>query len=170
MARLTHSLQLPLVTLDGRNDLDAQAARLSVPAKPEWLAARIASLLSPYYEKNTPQAVREMEAEDWVISLTGRPRWAVDAAVRWWKGPDNPMRHKRPLEGDIVAKVTEAMGAVLAAQVKVRAFDAGVMLPAREPEPEERSLTPDERRAIAAKLGLPDLSAKSFPAAGEGEA
>lgn len=154
MARLTHSLQLPLVTVEGRNDLDAQAARLAVPAKPEWLAARIASLLSPYYEKDTPQAVREMEAEDWVISLTGRPRWAVDAAVRWWKGPDNPMRHKRPMEGDIVARVTEAMGAVLAAQVKVRAFDAGVTLPERLPEPPRKPMTAEQAAAIMAEAGF----------------
>lgn len=154
VARLTHSLQLPLVTVEGRNDIDAQAARLAVPAKPEWLAARIASLLSPYYEKDTPQAVREMEAEDWVISLTGRPRWAVDAAVRWWKGPDNPMRHRRPFEGDIVARVIVEMGAVRAAQVKINAFDAGVTIPAPPSEPERKPMTAEQAAAIMAEVGF----------------
>lgn len=154
LERLTHSLRLPLVTDQARNDLADQAARLAVPAKPEWLAARIASLLSPYYEKDTPQAVREMEAEDWVISLTGRPRWAVDAAVRWWKGPDNPMRHRRPFEGDIVARVIVEMGAVRAAQVKISAFDAGVTIPARLPEPERKPMTAEQAAAIMAEVGF----------------
>jgi len=71
--------------------------------------ARIASLLSPYYEKDIPQAVREMDAEDWRQSLAGFPEWAVERAVRWWKGEDNPERRKRPLEGDIAARCRKEM-------------------------------------------------------------
>lgn len=139
---MTHSLRSPLVTLQDRNDLEAKAAPLSVPARPEWIAARVASLLSPYYEKDTPQAVREMDADDWVLSLIEYPRWAIDAAVRWWKGRDNEKRDRRPKEGDIAARAAIEMGAVKAAKIKISAFDAGVTLakpqePARPPISEE---------------------------------
>lgn len=83
-----------------------------VPVEPVWCLARVAALLSPYYEKETPQAVREMEAEDWREALAEFPRWAIERAVRWWKSADNPDRRKRPLEGDIAARCRVEMNGV----------------------------------------------------------
>lgn len=77
-----------------------------------WISARVAALLSPYYEKDIPQAVREMEAEDWREALAEFPRWAIERAVRWWKSADNPDRRKRPLEGDIAARCRIEMNGV----------------------------------------------------------
>lgn len=143
--QLRHSLLSPLVTEQSRNELAAQADRLSVPAPGDWLAARVASLLSPYYEKETPQGVRMMEAEDWIASLSGSPRWAVDAAVRWWKGPENDKRHRRPMEGDIAARVIVEMDAVRAAKIKIGAFDSGVKL-SKPQEPDRPQISEEERQ------------------------
>lgn len=147
--QLTHSLRLPLVTQQDRNDLEAKVAPLAVPAPPAWIAARVASLLSPYYEKDTPQAVREMDAEDWVLSLIEYPRWAIDAAVRWWKGPENDKRHRRPFEGDIAARAKIEMGAVNAAKIKIGAFDAGIRIGGSQGQ-ERAPITEEERARRAA--------------------
>lgn len=169
MQQLTHSLKSPLVTEQSRNELAAQADRLSVPAPGEWLAARVASLLSPYYEKETPQAVRVMEAEDWIAILSGSPRWAVDAAVRWWKGPENDKRHRRPMEGDIAARVIVEMDAVRAAKVKVAAFDAGGFALPKPSEPERERVSPERAAEIWAEFGMPNFTPKPFPSTGDGE-
>jgi len=71
--------------------------------------ARVAALLSPYYDKNTAQAVREIEAEDWLEALAPYPQWAIERAVRWWKSAENADRRKRPLEGDIAARCIAEM-------------------------------------------------------------
>lgn len=170
VAQLTHSLRSPLATLTQRNEVAAQVEALSQPASPVWILARVAALLNPYYEKDTPQAIREMEAEDWLAALDGKPQWAITAAVRWWKGEHNPARNKRPMDGDIAARVTIETEALRAGTVRVQAFDAG-MLP-KPAEPERKMLSVEERRAIAIAAGMPDLSAiaKPFPTTGEAQA
>ena len=144
---------------------------LSAPASPVWILARVAALLSPYYEKDTPQAVREMEAEDWLASLAGKPEWAITSAVRWWKGPDNPDRRKRPMEGDIAARVAVETQALRAGRILVDAFDAGVNVKQISHQPVRAVPSAEDRRAIAVSLGMPDLSAlaKPFPATGSNQ-
>lgn len=118
LERLTHLLRsqgdVPKQTLE------VAIASLSTPARPEWVMARTASLLSPYYEKDVPQGVRVMEAEDWADALAEFPQWAIQKAAQWWKSADNPDRRKRPLEGDIAARARFEMQAVRAAQIKLR--------------------------------------------------
>lgn len=82
---------------------------------------RIAALLDPYFDKGTPPMVRALEAEDWAEELRVFPKWAVEAAARWWKSGDNPDRRKRPLEGDIAARCRKEMDAIRAAQVVLAA-------------------------------------------------
>lgn len=144
-------MQPPLVTKQDRDSLAALAAPLSVPAEPAWIAARVASLLSPYYEKNTPQGIREMEADDWVLALRLYPRWAIDAAVRWWKGLDNDNRHRRPLEGDISKRATAEMMAVNAAKIKISGFDNGIR-PLPKPQYRPPAQITDEERARRAEV------------------
>lgn len=90
---------------------------LSAPAQPAWTMARIAALLSPYYEKDMPQAVQMMEAQDWAEALAEYPQWVIERAVRWWKSADNPDRRKRPFEGDIAARCDVEMGGIRAANL-----------------------------------------------------
>lgn len=110
--------------------------------------ARCLALLNPYFEKETPQAVREIEAEDWAASLHEFPRWAIERAARWWKGPANQYRHRRPLEGDIAARCGIEMDAVRAARVHLRRTE----WQPDEPEQEREPPTPEEQaeRAKAA--------------------
>lgn len=111
--------QLQPADLPAKAEIEATIAALAQPANPSWILARVASLLLPYYEKDTPQAVREMEAEDWLESLADMPQWAVDRSVRWWKGPDNPDRRKRPVEGDIARLAKQLLNNIQAVQVIV---------------------------------------------------
>jgi len=83
--------------------------------------ARVASLMLPYFEKDTAQVVRKMELEDWSKALGEFPKWAINDAVFWWKSDDNKNRRKIPLHGDIVARVKIEMGAVRAANIKLKA-------------------------------------------------
>lgn len=114
MAWLMRLPQLPPDDLPEMHEVEATVAALSEPANPTWCMARVAALLSPYYDKDTPQAVREIEAEDWLEALAEYPQWAIERAVRWWKSADNDQRRKRPLEGDIAARCRVEMRGIKA--------------------------------------------------------
>lgn len=124
---------------------------MTPPADSTWMLARIAALLSPYYEKDVPQAVRRIEAEDWVAALSDFPQWAIERSVRWWKSADNPNRRKRPLEGDIAARCKAEMAPIRAAHIALAAGE-----PVRSaPQPErcaERLIPLAERRARASEI------------------
>ena len=127
--------------------VERAAALLLEPADPVWCMARVAALLSPYYEKDTPQAVREIEAEDWLDALGGFPRWAIEDAARWWKSAENPRRRQRPMEGDIAERCRSAVGDVRAVPVLLRA-------PRRIEGPPREPVSPERARAILAEAGL----------------
>jgi hypothetical protein len=119
--------------------------------------ARIAALLSPYYEKDVPQAVRVMEAEDWAEALAEYPQWAIQNAVRWWKSEHNQDRRKRPMEGDIAAVCHKEMDAVRAA-----AFILSQPLapPSAPSLPRPDAPTAEERRQIAQRTMAEVFNAK----------
>lgn len=132
--------QLLPADLPDQGKIEDAVSALSHPAGSGWILARVASLLLPYYEKDTPQVIREMEAEDWLESLSGIPVWAIDLAVRWWKGPDNPDRRRRPLEGDISSRAKMHFGNVRAVPAIV-----GKIRVAQKPTPEPpKTVTPEE--------------------------
>jgi hypothetical protein len=142
-------LRLPQLRPDelpAQAEIEATVAALSEPANPSWILARIASLLLPYYEKDTPQAVREMEAEDWLEAMADLPRWAIDRAVRWWKGPDNPDRRKRPMEGDISKLSKRYAGNVKAVPLLADRMRAQAK---PQPIPHQSEITEDERQRRA---------------------
>lgn len=129
--------RLPQDQLPAKADVERVSSKLMVPVEPVWCLARVAALLSPYYEKETPQAVREMEAEDWREALAEFPRWAIERAVRWWKSADNPDRRKRPLEGDIAARCRIEMNGVPSAVKMLELRRTGPDFSKKE-EPRER--------------------------------
>jgi hypothetical protein len=141
---------------DGPRDLQAierEIDDLTEEVNPVWLMARVASLLSPYYEKDVPQAVREMEAEDWAVALEVYPQWAIEKAVRWWKGAENPDRKRRPMEGDIAAKCHEYMDGVRAGQ---RILARGEEFPVYRaiPAPDRTPVSKEAAAEIVAKAGF----------------
>ena len=153
LAQLTPSRLWPT---DSPRDLEAVERAvndLTQEVSPVWLMARIAALLSPYYEKDVPQAVREMEAEDWAAALSEYPQWAVEKAVRWWKGAENPDRKRRPMEGDIAAKCHEYLDGVRAGQRILAAGESWpperVSIPQRDPP-----CSPEAAAEIMARAGF----------------
>ena len=82
------------------------------PCDTRWLAVCVASMLSSYYQRDEPQPVRDKIMADWLDALRPYPAWAVDSACRWWRSEDNPDRRRRPLEGDIVARVRRELRGV----------------------------------------------------------
>jgi hypothetical protein len=123
---------------------------LMTSASGVWISARVAALLSPYYEKDIPQAVRKMEAEDWEQALSGFPQWAIERSVRWWKSDANTDRRKRPLEGDIVARCRVEMDGVASACKVLEMKQRGAE---HKPEPRER-LTADRAAEIMRDVGF----------------
>ena len=123
---------------------------LMTSASGVWISARVAALLSPYYEKDIPQAVRKMEAEDWEQALSGFPQWAIERAVRWWKSDANADRRKRPLEGDIVARCRVEMDGVASASKVLEMKQRGIE---HKPEPRER-MTADRAAEIMRDVGF----------------
>lgn len=98
---------------------------MTVPASREWVLGRVAALLSQYYAADLPQSIVKVMADDWAEALSGHPEWAITKAVRWWKSQDNPERKRKPLEGDIAARVNFEMGIVSVAKGAIKRFDSG---------------------------------------------
>jgi hypothetical protein len=131
--------------VENRTDRDRIAngiKQLSVPADPAWIMARVLALLTPYFTASVPEAVRRIEAEDWMAALKGYPHWAIEKAVRWWKSDENPDHRRKPLEGDIVERVKFEMGVLSFGAMKVREYDEGYRK--RTMEPERVPPTPEE--------------------------
>ena len=141
--------QLPPEELPEISEVEATVAALTEPCRVPWLMARVAALLSPYYDKDTPQVVREMEAEDWLEALAEYPQWAVERAVRWWKSEHNADRRKRPMEGDISAKCRAEMHGIKALPDLLRRRKTA---PRPLPAPGRIVPTVEERREIAKRV------------------
>jgi hypothetical protein len=124
-------------------------AVLSEPCNPAWCMARVAALLNPYYDKDTPQAVRQMEAEDWLEALREYPQWAIERSVRWWKSDENADRRKRPLEGDIAARCKVEMRGIGAVPKLLGLKAEGRYI---EPEKPREKASHEERRAMATAI------------------
>lgn len=134
---------------------------LSRPASGQWLMARVASLLMDYYAADVPSAIISMAAADWADELGEFPQWAVDMAVRWWKGAENPDRRKKPLPGDIAVRAKFEMGAIAVANLAVRRFDEGKLPPAK-PGKASAGSPEDRQRAAAEILAAAGFRPKSF--------
>lgn len=133
-----------------------------------WTLGRVAALLNPYFDKATPQGIREIEAEDWAEAVKDFPKWAIERACRWWKSADNPERRKRPLEGDITLRIRREMEAVRVAKTRLDRgwVSKSVIREPITPEPEKVLPDAESRAAIMAAAGF---KPKGFPKVGEGK-
>jgi hypothetical protein len=141
--------QLPKEQWPQMQSVEKAVAVLSEPCNPAWCMARVAALLNPYYDKDTPQAVRQMEAEDWLEALREYPQWAIERAVRWWKSAENEDRRKKPLEGDIANRCAFEMRGIGAVPVLLQLKASGRYI---EPEAPRPKLSQAERQAIAERV------------------
>ena len=153
---LKHSLPSLNDCPDTRRKAMAAVTALSEPAHPAKVMARVLALLNPYFDKDTPQAIREIEAEDWASALSAYPYWAIEKAARWWKSDENPDRRKRPLEGDLVARTKREMDAVSAARIKLESGIAGRTHEEQRPQRTEAEMA--EMRERMARVGNETLA------------
>lgn len=70
-----------------------------------WISGRIETLLSHYYQPDSPSEVRDGAIDDWVEILCHLSRPAIEMACAAWLR-DHPRR--RPTPGDIRAKASTA--------------------------------------------------------------
>ena len=150
LAWLRHLPKLQQNVLPEKDTVLRIQKTLMTPCSGVWISARVAALLNPYYDKDTPHGVRKMEAEDWEQALSGFPQWAIERAVRWWKSDANADRRKRPLEGDIVARCRVEMDGVASASKVLEMKQRGAE---HKPEPRER-MTADRAAEIMRDVGF----------------
>jgi hypothetical protein len=150
LAWLRRSPQWLPTSLPEKNTVLRIQKTLMTPADGVWILVRVSALLNPYYDKNTPEVVKKMEAQDWFYSLKDFPQWAIERAVRWWKSDANTDRRKRPLEGDIVARCRVEMDGVASASKVLEMMQRGAE---HKPEVRER-LTADRAAEIMRDVGF----------------
>jgi hypothetical protein len=152
--------QLPKEQWPEMQSVETAVAVLSEPCNPAWCMARVAALLNPYYDKETPPMVRQMEAQDWLEALASYPQWAIERAVRWWKSADNPDRRKKPLEGDIAARCKVEMRGIGAVPKLLNIKAQGRYI---EPDKPREKLSAQDRQAISARvLAQANFTPKTF--------
>ena len=146
----------PIKSRIDRDQIEAGIKLLSHPCDQRWLMARVLALLFPYYAADVPEGIRVMDAEDWRASLRDYPQWAIEKSVRWWKSDENDKRAKKPVEGDILARVKHEMGILAINKIMVSRFSDSYR--EREREVERVAPTPDEleRRRVYAEQVVQD--------------
>jgi len=147
-----------LEKLEERNEVQATIDRLSKPAPAKLLLERVATTLMQYYVADVGAVAARNVAEDYREELKTYPVWAVRRACRWWLSVKNEERRRRPLPGDIAARVLEEMRPVRGAICKVMAFDRGEL---PEAPPVEISAEDQERRRAFAENLIAPLRRKS---------
>lgn len=142
-----------------RGERDAVAASVAAalhPAPRGWILARIASLLASYptYGETPPEGAVRLDAQDWAAILDGLPQWSIDRAVRWWRGPDNDWRGRKPQPGDIAARARLEIGPFRVGQKAVERFDAGTALPGVAGTTSERRVTAEQAERMIKQAGF----------------
>lgn len=84
------------------------------------------------------------------------PEWAVTNACRWWIGPDNADRKRRPQAGDIASRIKWELGAVAMGEVRVSSFR-----PSNSEVRDPRSDKEIQRMAEAGQRAIDALKAKA---------
>lgn len=108
----------------------------------EWIAGRIATLLSHYWRDDDPVELLTAMAADWVEILAGMPQKAVqEACIQYLR--NEPRR--KPTPGAILEMARMAMPA----PTVVRNFIAAPVL-----APDRVVVTKDQREAIMEEVGF----------------
>lgn len=123
---------------------------LTIPATRQWIAGRVATLLSQYFASSIPSEVMTAIAADWHEELQSYPGWALQKACRWWMSADNSERRKKPMPGDIAIRAKREMGVVKIADRAVRQFGG----PVSKPSVRQPPATPEAADAIVDAAGF----------------
>lgn len=127
---------------------DIAVAYLGRAAPIDWVAGRVATLLSHYFVASQDERVAAAVAEDWCETLHGYPAWAIANACLWWMSRENPRKHCKPLPGDIQERAHIEEAPLRAARTILR---LGIL----EPTPKREVVQIEDaakRRAFAEKV------------------
>lgn len=102
---------------------------LEAPAREDFTARRVTTLLLHYFVASMPANFHEAVADDWLDELEGYPDWAITAACKWWVGSENKNKHRKPVPGDISAICKKEVGPISIARFALTRFDRGELLP-----------------------------------------
>lgn len=141
---------------------------LQRPATAKWIVARVTVLLSHYFVAATDEGVQAGMLDDWVRALMSFPAWAIVEAVDFWLGPKNPHRYRRPLPGDLVERIEQAVAPVEICERLAKRHADGWQGWRRAPVAERPMPTPEEieaRRKFAAEV-IQNLYPGSLPVLG----
>jgi hypothetical protein len=143
----------PKLTAKDAERLRTAVARLTVPVDEEWLAGRIATLLSHYFIEDRSEGLARAVADDWIAAVMGDPcppAWAINAGCIAYIGGPNARR--RPMPGEIRDLAFGQMPWLIKAQFRLKihddperwawhqmAKDFALMSPDPEPTPEHRA-------------------------------
>ena len=116
-------ISLPIQTQSAAQTISEQAKALRIPATKQWIAGRVATLLSQYFASSVPVEVMAAIAEDWHEELKAYPSWAIQNACRWWMSAENEKRRQKPIAGDISDRARIELGVVRVAENAVRRFN-----------------------------------------------
>lgn len=88
--------------------------RASPCATPDEVGFHAVVVISQHYVGDQPAAVQRATAKLWIEHLSAFPAWAIERAVAWWIGPDNPSKNRarRPLPGDIAERCRVEVGCI----------------------------------------------------------
>lgn len=81
---LRHSAQAPISTMQEAQSILAKCETLRRPAKRDWIAGRVATLLSHFYVSLMGEAEMRAVASDWLDALAEFPEWAIGEACSEW--------------------------------------------------------------------------------------
>ena len=91
------------ITLSTKGNRQVQKLpRESQLASPKWIAGRIQTLLSHYYQPDTPEDVKVAALSDWVFEMGGYTQDQIDGACRHYI---RSQPSKRPSPADIIARI-----------------------------------------------------------------
>lgn len=96
----------------------------SEPASDAVVGREIVTLLNFYFVAALPPAQSAAVAQIWLNIIGNPPEWALNAACVWWLGPDNPKCEKKPVPGEIAARIKVEMEPLRVAQIAVDRHDA----------------------------------------------
>lgn len=143
------SPQQPIATQEDCQAILRTCQALSTPANREWIAGRVATLLSHFYVSSMGASEMRAIAEDWIAALGEFPNWAIQEACAEYLATET----RKPTIAAIRQLTQAKIGAV--SLMRVRAMQGPGDGTRGAPQPERNGPQPAdkaERARIAAEV------------------
>lgn len=121
----THFLTRPFADETEAAQAKAVLGVASEPACDRTVAKRVVSLLNHYFVSPLPAGQAADVANDWLEIIGNPPEWALHDACIWWIGPNNPNCARKPLPGQIAARIKTEMEPIRTAEIALQRHENG---------------------------------------------